>query len=127
MIIYRQFTARRVKLKQLKKKIRQSRALSQITTLPKIILLAYIKPFRVVDVLDMITLQVKANPDKITTMAECLLNFLVVGRAIKLRLRQLLGCFMSYPPSCKTQLFLQESNNQMEIAKSLKWHVNSRH
>ena len=29
----------------------------------------------------------------------------MVGRAIKLRLRQLLGCFISYPPSCKTHWF----------------------
>ena len=102
IIIYRKFTARRVELKQLKKKRRQARALRQITTLPKIILLASLKPFRVVYVLYMITLQVKANPDTTTTMAEFLLNLLVVGRAIKLRIRPLLGCFMSYPPSCKT-------------------------
>ena len=74
-------------------------------------------PFIVVDVLDMITLQVKANPDTITTMVECLLNLLVVRRAIKLRLCQLLGCFMSYPTSCKTHSFLQESENQMDICK----------
>ena len=127
MIIYWQFTERRVGLKQLKNKIRQAMALRQITTLPKNTFLASMKPLRVVYVLDMITLQVKANPDTIMNIAECLLNFLVVGRSIKLRLRQLLGCFMSYPPSCKTHCFLQESDNQMEIAKALKRHVDSRH
>ena len=127
MIIYWIFMARRVELKQLKKKRRKSRALRQITTLPKIILLASLKPFRVEDVLDMITLQVKSNTDTITTMEECLLNLLVVGRAIKIRLCQLLGCFMSYPLSCKTHWFLQESDNQVEIAKALKRHVEIRH
>ena len=68
IIIYRKFTARRVGLKQLREKIRQARALRQITMLPKRILLASLKPFRVVDVLDMITLQVKSNPDTINTM-----------------------------------------------------------
>ena len=127
MIIYWQFTLKIVVLKQLKKKRRQARALRTIPVLPKIILLASLKPFRVEDVLDMITLQVKSNTDTITTMEECLLNFLVVGGAIKLRLRQLLVCFMSYPLSCKTHWFLQESNNQMEILKALKRHVESRH
>ena len=126
IIIYWQFRARRVGLKQLKNKRRQARALRQITTLPKIILLAFLNPFRVVGVLYMIMLKVKSNPDTITTIAECLLNLLVAGSAIKLRLRQLLGCFMSYPPSCKTHWFLQESDNQMEIAKALKRHVESR-
>ena len=127
MIIYRQFTARRFGLKKLKKERRQARALRQITTLPKRILLASLKPFRVVDVLDMIMLQVKANPDIITTMAECLLYLLVAGRAIKLPLSRLLGCFMSYPTSCKTHWFLQEIENQMEITKALKRHVEIRH
>ena len=95
MIIYRKFTARRVELKKQKKKRRQARALRKIMTMPKKILLASMKPFRVVDVLDMITVQVKANHDTITTMAECLLNLLVLGRAIKLFLRQMLGFFMS--------------------------------
>ena len=95
--------------------------------LPKRVFLASMNPFRVVYVLDTITLQVKANPDTITTMAESLLNLLVIGIAIKLRLNQRLGCFMSYPPSCKTHCFLQESDNQMEIAKALKRHVGIRH
>ena len=127
MIIYWQFTARRFGLKQLKKKRRQDRDLRQIMTLSKRVLIASQKPFRVVDLLDMIMLQVKSNPDTITTMVYFLLNLLVVGRAIKIILSQLLGCYMSYPPSCKTHWFLQEKDNQMEIAKPLKRHVNIRH